>query len=123
MHLTPLARELRKQSTDAERLIWQQLRDRRLAGFKFRRQQVIEPYIVDFVCLEAKLIIELDGGLHVEQQSADQKRTELLEGLGYRVLRFWNHEVMLETKSVVERIYEVLLAPSPSRRGLGGEGV
>ncbi|MDX8127138.1 endonuclease domain-containing protein [Methylomonas sp. OY6] len=83
-----LARSLRKNQTDAERVIWQQLRNRQLLGCKFRRQQVIGPFIVDFVCLEPKLVIEVDGGQHAEQQEYDQNRSHYLQRLGYRVLRF-----------------------------------
>jgi len=114
MNLTPLARTLRKRSTDAERLLWRYLRDRRLGGYKFRRQVAIEPYIVDFACLEAKLIVELDGGQHVERQHQDKHRTQQLAAMGYTVLRFWNHEVMAETEAVVGQIYEALCAfPHP----------
>jgi len=108
MKLTPLARKLRQSSTDAEAMMWQHLRGRRLNSYKFRRQVVIEPYIVDFVCFDVKLIVELDGGQHLDQQQQDEKRTEYLEGMGYRVLRFWNHDVFNKTESVLERIYDVL---------------
>jgi len=122
MNLTPLARSLRKKSTDAERLLWQHLRNRRLADCKFRRQVVIEPYIIDFVCFDAKLIIELDGGQHLEQQKQDEERTQYLESMGYSVLRFWNHEVLVETEAVLEKIHEVLIAsphPNPLPEGEG----
>ena len=106
--LTPLARDLRKRSTDAEKTLWQQLRGRRLDGFKFRRQVVIEPYIVDFVCLDMKLIVELDGGQHLDQSLEDQQRTAALEAMGYRVVRFWNHDVLKHTDAVVVEIYRQL---------------
>ncbi|CAD6872624.1 endonuclease domain-containing protein [Methylomonas fluvii] len=99
-----LARSLRKNQTDAERVIWQQLRNRQLLGCKFRRQQVIGPFIVDFVCLEPKLVIEVDGGQHAEQQEYDQNRSHYLQRLGYRVLRFWNHEVLQNRLAVMEVI-------------------
>ena len=99
------ARELRKKCTDAERLLWYHLRGRRLAGFKFRRQVVIAPYIVDFLCLETWLIIEADGGQHLEQGESDRKRTLFLESLGYRVVRFWNHEILANTDDVLEEIH------------------
>lgn len=103
-----LTRALRRQTTDAERLLWRHLRDRRLGGFKFRRQLAIEPYIVDFAYLESKLIVEADGGQHVDQEKEDAARTEHLERLGYRILRFWNHEILNDTESVLERVLEGL---------------
>jgi len=99
-----LARTLRKQQTDAEKLLWSQLRNRQLEGCKFRRQQPIGPYIADFLSLEPKLIIELDGGQHTEQQDEDSKRTRYLQVLGYRVLRFWNQEVLNDLDAVLEAI-------------------
>ena len=101
------ARALRRASSEAERRLWRYLRAHRFDGYKFRRQVVIAPYIVDFVCLEAMLIIEADGGQHSEQQAYDQRRTALLEGMGYRVLRFWNHEILRETEAVLEQIASV----------------
>ncbi len=103
---TPLARAraLRKVSTDAERLLWRHLRARRLAGFKFRRQEVIGPYIVDLVCLETRLIIEADGSQHAGQQPYDRQRSVFLATWGYRVLRFWNSEILVDIESVLERI-------------------
>jgi adenine-specific DNA-methyltransferase len=97
------------------------LRARRLAGYKFRRQVIMEPYIVDSVCLEAKLVIVVDGGQHSEQKSYDFKRSARLEGMGYRVLRFWNHEILHETQAVLEQIGHALVqapssCPSPGRR-------
>ena len=113
-----LARQLRRQSTDAERMLWKYLRARRMAGYKFRRQVVIEPYIVDFLCVETQLIIEADGGQHIEQMHEDLKRSEYLESLGYKVFRFWNHEILSDTRSVLEQIYRHLIeAPSPVGRG------
>ena len=120
--LKTLARKNRRNATDAERLLWRHLRGRRLAGSKFRRQTVIEPYIVDFVCLEAKLIVEADGGQHQERETEDAQRTATLESLGYRVLRFWNDEILNETEAVLERIRTVLTElPSP-RPSPGGRG-
>ena len=109
-----LAKTLRQQSTDAERMLWKYLRAHRMAGYKFRRQVVIEPYIVDFVCLEARLIVEADGGQHLEQVEDDLKRSAFLEFLGYRVIRFWNHEILRDTHTVLEQIHNALIeAPSP----------
>jgi very-short-patch-repair endonuclease len=98
------ARALRKASTDAERLLWRHLRARRLTGFKFRRQEVIGPYTVDLVCLEARLIIEADGGQHAGQLSYDRQRSVFLAARGYRVLRFWNNEILGDIEGVLERI-------------------
>jgi len=109
-----LARKLRKESTDAERLLWKHLRNRLLAGYKFRRQVIIGNYIVDLLCLETGLIIEIDGSQHMQQLSYDDERTEYLEGLGYKVIRFWNHEVLHNTGAVLEHIYnELNNIPSP----------
>lgn len=99
-----LARALRKNQTDAEKLLWYRLRNRQLVGCKFRRQQIIGPYIADFLCLEPKLIIELDGGQHATRQDQDEQRTRFLESLGYWVLRFWNHDVLRDINSVLEVI-------------------
>jgi very-short-patch-repair endonuclease len=108
-YLLTRARTLRRQSSDAESVLWRHLRARRLMGYKFRRQVVIEPYIVDFVCLDARLIIEADGGQHSDQVSYDNDRTVRLEGMGYRVLRFWNHEILGELQSVLEQIRIALI--------------
>ncbi len=103
------ARTLRHRMTDAERRLWYYLRDRRLQGLKFRRQYVIGPYIVDFVCLSAGLILEADGGQHGELRRRDAVRTAFLESSGYRVLRFWNHEILNRTEIVLEQIHEALV--------------
>lgn len=102
------ARELRKNMTDAERALWRHLRLRQLGGCKFRRQQLIGQYIVDFVCFEKGLIIEVDGGQHTEQISYDLKRSQWLEKQGYRLLRFWDNEVLKNTEAVVEAIMKTL---------------
>lgn len=111
------ARALRAQMTDAETLMWQQLRGRRFQGFKFRRQRPLGPYILDFVCLEAGLVIEIDGGQHAEQLAYDQARTALIESHQLTVIRFWNHEVMNDTAAVLENIWQTLqtLTPALSR--------
>ena len=108
-----LARILRKRQTDSEIYLWNHLRGRRVKGYKFRRQYPVGPFIVDFVCTEKKVIIELDGGQHAQQEVEDKKRTEYLESLGYRVVRFWNNQVMNEMESVLEEIFRILDAPSP----------
>ncbi|MGS5085237.1 endonuclease domain-containing protein [Hydrogenophaga sp. A37] len=112
------ARGLRGQMTEDETLLWQQLRGRRFQDFKFRRQRPLGPYILDFVCLEAGLVIEVDGGQHAEQQAHDLARTALIESQGLTVIRFWNHEVMNETPAVLETIWQTLqtLTPALSRK-------
>jgi very-short-patch-repair endonuclease len=115
------ARMLREAMTDAERALWYRLRAKRLLGWKFRRQQPIGNYIVDFVCHEAKLVIELDGGQHVERADADARRTAWLESQGFRVLRFWNDAVLKETDAVLEEILHHLpLSPTPLPQGERG---
>ena len=99
------ARHLRGQMTEAERLLWQHLRKRQIGGLKFRRQHPVGPYVLDFVCLETGLVIEVDGGQHGEQQSYDEDRTAWLERRGYRVLRFWNNEVLGNSEAVRETIW------------------
>ncbi|MCF8495808.1 MAG: DUF559 domain-containing protein [Alphaproteobacteria bacterium] len=117
------ARILRKTMTSAERLLWTRISRRQVGGFKFRRQHPVPPYIGDFVCLERQLIIELDGSQHIEQESYDWKRTEYLESHGYRILRFWNKDVMENTEGVLETILDHLQNPpplsSPLRKGGG----
>ena len=109
MSLKELARNLRANSTDAERKLWQFLRKRHIGCYKFRRQVVIEPYIADFVCFEKKLIVELDGSQHLLQKNEDELREEILKKKGYSILRFWNDEVLLKTESVTEKIYNKLV--------------
>ena len=98
------ARTLRNNPTDAERLLWQHLRLRQIGGYKFRRQQILGPYIADFVCLEKRLIVEVDGGQHSEQVGYDARRSRWLEAQGFRVLRFWDHEVLRDIEAVKEVI-------------------
>ncbi|MFA5960524.1 MAG: DUF559 domain-containing protein [Tatlockia sp.] len=105
------ARDLRKNSTHAERHLWYTLRAKRL-GFKFKRQAPIGAYIVDFVCLEKHLVIKLDGGQHMEHQTYDKHRTPWLNEHGFKVLRFWNHEVLQQTTSVIEVIMKMLADPN-----------
>ena len=101
-------RELRQNTTDAEKHLWYFLRAKRLSGHKFRRQHLIYPFIADFVCVKKKLIIELDGGQHAEQEHYDAKRSEFLKLKGYRVLRFWNEEVFKQTEAVLSEILDAL---------------
>lgn len=121
-HGKTFARSLRKSETDAERKIWQQLRSRNLNGAKFRRQHPVGPYVVDFICINEKLIIELDGSQHQQQKDYDAERTAHLEQAGYRVLRFWDNDVLLRTESVMQAIFDAVLAsphPSPLPTSVG----
>lgn len=102
------ARELRNGATDAERHLWRYLRRRQLAGFKFRRQFPVAGYIADFACVPARLIVELDGGLHADAVAYDQRRAERLAANGFRVLRFWNDDVLRGTDAVLEQILRQL---------------
>jgi very-short-patch-repair endonuclease len=104
--LTDLARQLRKQMTDAERLLWSRLR-RRFLGTRFRRQVPLGSYIVDFACMESRVVIEVDGGQHLESM-ADRARDRWLEENQFRVLRFWNHEVLQNLDGVLVRIAEAI---------------
>ena len=148
--IVAVARKLRRTSTDVERKLWHRIRDKQVEDFRFRRQRPIGKYIVDFICLDAKLIIELDGGQHADSVVLDEKRTVFLESLGYQVIRFWNNEVIENMDGVLARIQEELLraranptpalplagegvdrasaevaaiAPSPAKRGKAGMGV
>ncbi|MGD9501445.1 MAG: endonuclease domain-containing protein [Methyloceanibacter sp.] len=124
--LTARARSLRSSSTMAERRLWKVLRKHQLHAVQFRRQQPIGPYVVDFFCPSAKLVIEIDGGQHAEARTEmrDAKRTQWLESRGYQVLRFWNNDVLQNLEGVWQRICDVVPLsdpppqPSPSR----GEG-
>ena len=114
--------QLRTNATEAEQKIWYFLRNRQFEKFKFRRQHPIGVYIVDFVCLIEKLIIELDGGQHAERIPYDERRTRALREKGFRVLRFWNNDVMQNTDAVLEAVLAELNAcPSPSPSPRNGE--
>lgn len=106
--MNDFARHLRKNATDAERFLWSRLRRRQLGNWHFRRQRPIGPYVCDFVCLEARLIVELDGSQHAEQMTYDAIRDAYLRHYGYRVLRFWNGDVMVRMDDVLETIFEAL---------------
>jgi very-short-patch-repair endonuclease len=105
---TDRARALRRDKTDAERKLWAVLRGRRLDGFKFRRQVPIDRFFADFACAEAKLVVELDGGQHADRLAYDAERTEVIEACGWRVIRFWNHQVQREAESVIHTILDAL---------------
>ena len=117
IELTSSARSLRQRSTDAERKLWSRLRDHRLMGFKFKRQAPRGRYVVDFLCVEAQLVIEVDGSQHAEKRSeADRRRTAALEREGLTVLRFWNIDVLKNLDGVLTLITEALsrcTSPSP----------
>ena len=102
------ARALRTDATEAEQKLWSRLRKRQLDGFQFRRQYSIGPYFADFFCLEAKLVVEVDGSQHAAREVQDERRSEFLRTEGFHVLRFWNSEVTSDVDSVVERIARVL---------------
>jgi very-short-patch-repair endonuclease len=104
MDIKHKARQLRKNSTDAEKHLWIHIRNRQLEGWKFKRQVPIGQYIADFVCFELKLIIEIDGGQHAVQVDYDLRRTEFLQSKGYRVVRFWNNEVLGNIEGVLEAL-------------------
>ena len=116
---------MRKQSTDAERVLWSKLRDRGMMNCKFRRQFPTGRYIVDFACRKHNLIIEIDGGHHADQQGYDAVRTEWLQSHGFEVLRYWNNDVLTQLDSVLESIGNALekrgasYSPSPPYRGTG----
>ncbi len=131
---TKRARDLRQHMPDSEQRLWYHLRNKRLAGYKFRRQHPIGHYYADFACLDPKLIIEADGSQHLQQEHHDTERTQYLKTQGFQVLRFWNNEVLAQTDAVLETIYQALIthsnspspskksnnkSPSPSGRGVG----
>ena len=113
------AKTLRQSQTDAEGLLWHYLRRKQLDGYKFRRQQPIGPYIVDFACMSRKLVIELDGGQHAERHAYDETRDDYLRGKGYRILRFWNNEVFQNCMDVLEAVYQALVSPPPHQPSFG----
>ena len=108
MSATAQARALRRDATRAERRLWQHLRDRRLGGFKFRRQHPLGPYVLDFFCEAQGLVVELDGRQHADRVAEDAARTAWLETQGLRVLRFWNYQVDENLEGVLETILESL---------------
>jgi adenine-specific DNA-methyltransferase len=100
------SRALRAEPTDAEALLWRRLRQGQFGGFRFRRQHPIGPYFADFACLSAGLVVELDGGQHTAE--GDRRRTALIEAAGFRVIRFWNNEVLGNTEGVLAAIAQAL---------------
>jgi crossover junction endodeoxyribonuclease RuvC len=113
--MSAAARTLRRDATEAEKRVWRLLQSRQ-AGAKFRRQQPIEGYVVDFVSFEHRLVIEIDGGQHGGADGYEERRTRCLEANGFRILRFWNNDVMENIEGVFERILEELrYSPLPLR--------
>jgi very-short-patch-repair endonuclease len=111
------ARELRRDSSRAEKICWNPIRDRRINGAKFRRQHRIGPYFADFACASIKLVIEIDGEHHAYQVDADARRTAAMESLGWRVVRFWANEVVANPEGIwaeIEQVTQAPVAPSPS---------
>jgi len=114
---TARARDLRRDSSRAEKICWHLLRDRRINGTKFRRQHPIGPYFADFACVSRKLVIEIDGAHHADQMEADARRTAVMESLGWRVLRFWANEVVANPEGIwaaIEQVTKAPVTPSPA---------
>lgn len=114
------ARRLRRTQTDAERKLWLRLRDRQLCGAKFRRQHPMGPFLTDFCCMEIGLVIELDGSQHMVRALKDHKRSLYLQQRGYRILRFWDNQVLTNTDAVLANrpsIESTSPQPSPHRLG------
>jgi very-short-patch-repair endonuclease len=120
--LKPFAKHLRKRSTDTESVLWKQLRAKRFEGLKWRRQEPIGKYIVDFVCYEKRIIVECDGSQHFVQKDKNSTRDEWLRARGYKVLRFWDNEILQNLSIVLDVIWKVSLDhpppnPLPSMEG------
>lgn len=107
-HTKDFSRKLRSEMTDAESCLWRRLRARQIHGLKFRRQHPVGKYILDFACIEARLVIEVDGGQHYELQNQDSKRSAWLESQGWKVLRFWNNEVLQNIEGVLAEVLNAL---------------
>ncbi|HET9811715.1 MAG TPA: DUF559 domain-containing protein [Sphingomicrobium sp.] len=117
LHASPL----RKRMTDAEQVMWRQLRNRRLGGFKFKRQWTVGPYVVDFCCIARRLVVEIDGGQH--RQARDAGRSAALQRAGYRIVRYWNNEVLGNLDGVLTNLLSRLEPdPHPGPLPLAGEG-
>lgn len=114
------ARQLRRAQTDAEKKLWSRLRGGQLCGIKFRRQFPIGPFFADFCSPKEFLIIELDGSQHLDMLDRDQRRSEFLESLGYRVVRFWDNDALASTDEVIGKIRDLLKDPHPPRATRGG---
>ena len=119
--LIAFARQMRHEPAPAEKLMWRLLRNRRLAGFRFRRQEPIEPYIADFYCAVAGLVIELDGDTHVGMEEADRIRQEYLESRSLRVLRFWNVQLYEDADGILEAVYLACLQETQNNSKVSGK--
>ena len=119
--LAAIAKNLRKNSTDAERLLWRQLRAKQIQGCKFRRQEPTGNYVVDFICFEKRLVVEVDGGQHAIEIQKDRERDDWFKKEGFKVLRFWNNEVLGNIEGVLQVITRGLsLSPHPTLPHKGG---
>lgn len=113
------ARVMRANPTEAEKRLWTMLRDRRLAAFKFRRQQIVYPYIVDFVCFEQRSIVQADGSQHADSRG-DARRDAVLRSQDFRLLRFWNNQILADGEAVATATFAALFPPHPAGRGAAG---
>jgi very-short-patch-repair endonuclease len=120
--LLKFAKDMRRHATDAEIATWRQLRAHRFQGWKFKRQQPIGSYIVDFVCFDCRVVIEIDGGQHMDNRRYDEERTSWLETQGFRVLRFWNDDVLTRQDDVFDAIFVALCESTPSPQPLSHKG-
>jgi very-short-patch-repair endonuclease len=123
MNTRDFARKLRKEMTDTERFVWDRIRHRQIGGFKFRRQAPVGHFIVDFICFEAKVILEFDGDQHDSARLEDAARTHWLQSQGFRVARFWNHEVFEDWESIEAHLHSLVTAgstPHPNPPPQGG---
>ena len=115
MHIRDFARGLRRSTTEIEALVWSRLRRRQLGGYRFRRQHPVGRYVVDFVCLEQRLAVELDGDQHAEQAEYDRARDDDIRQRGFRVLRFWDSEVLADLDAMLDTILAALEERNPNR--------
>jgi very-short-patch-repair endonuclease len=120
---TALAQSLRNHATDAERHFWRHLSRRQLRGYKFSRQMPIGPFVCDFLCRDAQLVVEIDGGQHDRNADRDASHTHYLEAEGFRVIRFWNNDVLENVEGVLTSILGALQAGPPPTPPAGGRGV
>jgi len=123
LHKHSIAKAFRRNLTDTERFLWKHLRARRIEGYKFRRQEPIGHYIADFVCQEARMIVEVDGGQHSVERGKDFERDRWFEEQGYKVLRFWNNEVLTNINGVLEVIRNTVTHPPLTPPLEGGETI
>ncbi|MCC7202113.1 MAG: endonuclease domain-containing protein [Nitrospirae bacterium] len=120
--MTSIAKILRKKSTDTENLLWRHLRAKQMEGLKFRRQEAIGKYIVDFACYEKRIVIEVDGGQHSMMENEDNTRDQWLKDEGFKVLRFWNNEVLTNIEGILEVIRGTCLDHPPLAPPIKGGG-